>query len=69
MPSANCRKKLVHRLFQWGIKIGGANCRICAEKLFCQSFSKKGPRFSSFFDYGSSFGKNKKKVKEKNRKK
>lgn len=68
MPSANCRKKLVHRRFQSGIKNGGANCRICAEKLFLPKLQKGPPQLQFLFYYGSSFGK-KKKVKGKKSKK
>jgi hypothetical protein len=60
MPSANCRKKLGAS----GIKIGGANCRICAEKvIFLNQSFKIGPGSLPFLIMGALLEKKKEKKK------
>ncbi len=70
MPSANCRKKLVHRQFQWGDRQnGGANCRVCAEKVILPKLQKGCVAGSvPFLIMGALLGKKKRKVKSKRKK-
>jgi hypothetical protein len=64
MPSANCRKKLVHRGFQWGIgKMVVPIVAFVRKSYFAEASKKVVAGSVPFLIYGSSFRKKKRSKK------